>query len=281
MNYYQFHIGDFRSGTINMSRHSRWIYRDMMDVYYDSEQPLPLDMDVLCDMLGVSSDEEKEIVRRHLRFKFDMTDVGYTHEVCEKVIAEYRSKADVARANGKLGGRPKGNQNKPSGFPPGSYKVSVCKQVETGSQTNHKPITNNQEPQESKSLVADDSATGVDDLFSGEPITPVKPKARAKPVVDYEAIMDSYNELCAGKGKLIGCDTMNAERKRLIDKALELKIAGEKPFKDYGIEYWRAYFSICPNDTHWCGVNDRGWRADFTFVLKEKNIIAALEKNNG
>lgn len=155
MNYYQFHIGDFRSGTINMSRHSRWIYRDMMDVYYDSEQPLPLDMDVLCDMLGVSSDEEKEIVRRHLRFKFDMTDVGYTHEVCEKVIAEYRSKADVARANGKLGGRPKGNQNKPSGFPPGSYEVSVCKQGETGSQTNHKPLTKNQEPKELKAYVPD------------------------------------------------------------------------------------------------------------------------------
>lgn len=147
MNYYQFHIGDFRSGTINMSRHSRWIYRDMMDVYYDSEEPLPLDMDVLCDMLGVCSDDEKEIVRRHLRFKFDMTDAGYTHEVCEKVISEYRAKADVARANGKLGGRPKGNQNKPSGFQSGSYEVSVCKQGETGSQTNHKPLTTNQEPE--------------------------------------------------------------------------------------------------------------------------------------
>lgn len=155
MNYYQFHIGDFRSGTINMSRQSRWIYRDMMDVYYDSEKPLPLDMDVLCDMLGVSSDEEKEIVRRHLRFKFDMTDDGYTHEVCEKVIAEYRSKADVARANGKLGGRPKGNQNKPSGFQSGSYEVSFCKQGETGSQTNHKPLTKNQEPKELEACVPD------------------------------------------------------------------------------------------------------------------------------
>lgn len=134
---------------------------------------------------------------------------------------------------------------------------------------------------ESKDLVADESATGEDDLFSEEPIQVPKPKAKAKPKVDYEEIMRSYNELCAGKGKLIGCDTMNAERKRLIDKALELKISGEKPFQEYGIEYWRAYFSICPNDTHWCGVNDRGWRADFTFVLKEKNIIAALEKNNG
>lgn len=134
---------------------------------------------------------------------------------------------------------------------------------------------------ESKALVADDSATGGGDLFSDQPPEPVKSKARAKPAVDYDEIMSAYNELCSGKGKLIGCDSLNAERKRLIDKAIELKIAGEKPFKEYGIDYWRAYFSICPNDTHWCGQNERGWRADFTFVLKEKNIIAALEKNNG
>lgn len=87
MNYYPFHIGDFRSGTVNMSRQARWIYRDMMDVYYDVEAPLSLDIDVLCDSLGVETADERAIVERLLRFKFIKTDDGYRHDVCEQVIA--------------------------------------------------------------------------------------------------------------------------------------------------------------------------------------------------
>lgn len=149
MNYYPHHIGDFRSGTVNMSRQSRWIYRDMMDVYYDTEKPLPDDLDVLCDMIGVEADDERRIVERLLRFKFTKTEDGYRHERCEIEIAAYHHKAAQARANGKGGGRPRkqpGTNEKPSGFPSGSYPVPSSNQDETGSKANQEPITNNQEP---------------------------------------------------------------------------------------------------------------------------------------
>lgn len=153
MHYYPFHIGDFRSGTVNMSRQARWIYRDMMDIYYDTEQPLPLDLDHLFDMLGAESVDEKSIVERHLKFKFDKSDDGYRHEICDKTIAEYHAKAVTARENGKLGGRPKHSKNKPSGFPSGSNPVPSPNPDLTGSEANQEPITNNQEPLESKTLV--------------------------------------------------------------------------------------------------------------------------------
>ena len=144
MHYYPFHIGDFRSGTVNMSRQARWIYRDMMDIYYDTEQPLPLDLDQLFDMLGAESGDEKSIVERHLKFKFDKSDDGYRHEICDKTIAEYHAKAVTARENGKLGGRPKHSKNKPSGFPSGSNPVPSPNPDLTGSEANQEPITNNQ-----------------------------------------------------------------------------------------------------------------------------------------
>ena len=153
MHYYPFHIGDFRSGTVNMSRQARWIYRDMMDIYYDTEQPLPLDLDHLFDMLGAESGDEKSIVERHLKFKFEKSDDGYRHEICDKTIAEYHAKAVTARENGKLGGRPKHSKNKPSGFPSGSNPVPSPNPDLTGSEANQEPITNNQEPLESKTLV--------------------------------------------------------------------------------------------------------------------------------
>ncbi|MGZ4872761.1 MAG: YdaU family protein, partial [Candidatus Angelobacter sp.] len=149
MNYYPFHIGDFRSGTVNMSRQARWIYRDMLDVYYDTEQPLSLDIEELCDQLGAESDEERRIVERLLRFKFVKTDDGYRHAICDQVIAEYHVKADTAKTNGKKGGRPKkanGNPEKPSGFQSGSDQPADWKPQPTGSQTNQEPITNKEEP---------------------------------------------------------------------------------------------------------------------------------------
>lgn len=153
MNYYPFHIGDFRSGTVNMSRQSRWIYRDMLDVYYDTEKPLALDLDALCDGLGVELADERSIVERLLRFKFTKTEDGYHHEICDRVIAEYRAKAETAKTNGAKGGRPKGsknnpnnNQEKPSGFPSGSDVDASGKQEQTGSNANQEPITKNHEP---------------------------------------------------------------------------------------------------------------------------------------
>lgn len=153
MNYYPHHIGDFRSGTVNMSRQARWIYRDMMDIYYDTEKPLPLDLDVLCDMLGVETPDERAIVERLLRFKFSQTEDGYRNARCDQEIGAYQSRAETAKANGKRGGRPKkatSNPEKPSGLSVGSNPVAIGNPDQTGSQTNQEPVTKNQEPRTNK-----------------------------------------------------------------------------------------------------------------------------------
>ncbi|AJY38686.1 YdaU family protein [Burkholderia humptydooensis] len=158
MNYYPHHIGDFRSGTVNMSRVERWIYRDLIDVYYDTEKPLPLDLDAVCYAVGVSAEEERRAVANLLRFKFTQTDAGYVHERCEIEIAAYRLRAETAQENGKKGGRPKKRtasepgtkqnpaetQEKPSGFSSGSDPVASGPPDITGSKTNQEPRTKNQ-----------------------------------------------------------------------------------------------------------------------------------------
>lgn len=151
MNYYPFHIGDFRSGTANMSRLQRAIYRDLLDICYDTEKPLPLDMEELHDAVGANTAEEQEIVARLLRFKFIKQEDGYHHEICEKVIAEYHAKAEVAKANGAKGGRPAGstkNPKKPSGLAVGTQQEPDRNPIATGSKPNQEPITNNQEPEQ-------------------------------------------------------------------------------------------------------------------------------------
>lgn len=145
MNYYEHHIGDFRSGTVNMTRQERWLYRDLIEVYYDTEGPLTADVEKLCKDIGVRSDEEKAIVLELLAYKFKLTERGYEHERCESVIAAYRGKAETARENGKKGGRPPKNKNpeKPSGF----ISETEVNPYQTGLKANQEPVTNNQKPE--------------------------------------------------------------------------------------------------------------------------------------
>lgn len=150
MYYYKHHIGDFRSGTANMTRQERWLYRDMLDVYYDKEQPLPIDIQDVCDSIGATDDEVRAI-NKILRLKFNQSETGWVHERCESELDSYRGNAETARANGKKGGRPR--KNNPAGSNPvasgmqaGSQREPDGNLEQTGSQANHKPLTTNQEP---------------------------------------------------------------------------------------------------------------------------------------
>lgn len=151
MNYYQHHIGDFRSGSVHMTRAERWIYRDMIEVYYDTENPLPLDAQLICNMIGVRSEDERCIVEYLLRFKFRMADEGYRQNRCDGEIAAYHKKATTARDNGSSGGRPrKNNPAAPSGLTMGTQQEPTGNPEQTGLIANQEPVTNNHKPIKTK-----------------------------------------------------------------------------------------------------------------------------------
>ena len=135
MHYYQFHIGDYRAGTIHLTQLERWVYRDLLDCLYDTEDDLPLDIDQVCMMVGARSEEHKEAVRIVLSQKFIKTEDGYTNERFIQELSKYRSKSRRAiDANKKRWGLD--NDLK-------SDLKSDADQIPTN---NHKPITNNHKP---------------------------------------------------------------------------------------------------------------------------------------
>jgi uncharacterized protein YdaU (DUF1376 family) len=159
MHHYPHHIGDFNAGTVRLTQLERWLYRDMIEVYYDTEGPLPTDIAAVCKKVGARGDEQKAIVAELLADKFVLTYDGYRHERCDGEIAIYRAKAETARQNGCRGGRPpkardippapevlpdtdaEHNSEKPSGFSVGSNPDAIAKPAETGSKTNQEPLT--------------------------------------------------------------------------------------------------------------------------------------------
>jgi len=123
MHYYQFHIGDYRAATAHLSNDEDLAYRRLLDMYYDTETPIPLDIDWVSRRLRLGQD----VVENVLKDMFKVSVDGWIHTRCDSEIRKYHSKADSARRANQIRW--------------GSEKdlKSDTDQILTN---NHKPITN-------------------------------------------------------------------------------------------------------------------------------------------
>lgn len=96
MNYYPHHIGDYVKDTAHLSMLEDGAYRRMMDIYYSTEKPLPLDRAALYRLLRVSSKAEKAAVNVVLsEFFLEKVD-GWHHGRCDEEIARAKEKSQKA-----------------------------------------------------------------------------------------------------------------------------------------------------------------------------------------
>lgn len=93
MRFYPFHSSDFNNATRHLTRIERSIYRDCIDLYYDTESPLDgTDLERLQRRLLCHSDEEKTALDIVLNEFFEEEDGLYMNSRCDREIAIYRSK---------------------------------------------------------------------------------------------------------------------------------------------------------------------------------------------
>lgn len=166
MKYYAHHIGDFDRATRHLSRIERSVYRDLIDLYYDTEQQLSLDVSVLCRRIIARTNEEATAVEQVLNEFFTQTPTGWYHGRCEEEIEIYRASSSQKSAAGKASAakRAAKRQQAINGIP--TTVATPVEQACNGSATNHEPLTINQEPETNTQEGA--CATGVavvDDLF--------------------------------------------------------------------------------------------------------------------
>lgn len=112
MNHYPHHIGDFNNGTRHLTRIERSIYRDLIELYYDTEAPLTSDIDALARRIIARSEEEMSALVAVLGEFFQLQDGVYRHGRCDEEIAKYQAFAE----NGKQGAAKR--WKKPSDSPP-------------------------------------------------------------------------------------------------------------------------------------------------------------------
>ena len=92
MNHYPHHIGDFNTATRHLSRLERAVYRDALDMYYDTEAPLDGgDFDRLAKRLLCRDAAEVAALQFVLEEFFEQQDDGtWAHHRCDREIAKFK-----------------------------------------------------------------------------------------------------------------------------------------------------------------------------------------------
>jgi uncharacterized protein YdaU (DUF1376 family) len=192
MHYYKFNIADWSLGTAHLSLVEEAVYFRLINFYYDSESPIPLETQSVFRRLRMAS--ESVIAQQIIDEFFTKTDKGYIHERCDVLLKEYRKTAKNNRSNGAKGGRPKKDaaceetQPKPSGLSP-------VTEPEPTNNPNQEPETINQEPETTLKEIAPQADA---DLLAGlDDSTPDKQKKEVAPKFKPESLADEMpSPLC-------------------------------------------------------------------------------------
>jgi uncharacterized protein YdaU (DUF1376 family) len=94
MNYYAFHIGDYKAHTSHLSLIEDLAFRRMLDLYYLSESPLP---EIKKIARAICMRDNIEDIQTVLDEFFIDTEEGYIHERCEREIKAMNDKSGKAK----------------------------------------------------------------------------------------------------------------------------------------------------------------------------------------
>ena len=145
MNFYLHHMGDFNSATRHLTRVERSLYRDLIELYYDTESPLTDDIQKLNRKVIARTEEEIQAVYDVLDEFFYLVGGVYRHIRCDEEIAKYHAnstaKANAGRASAEA------RRKKKEALINESEQVFNTRSTEREQNpTNQEPITKNQEP---------------------------------------------------------------------------------------------------------------------------------------
>lgn len=150
MNYYKRHIGDYAAATRHLSMLEHGAYTMLLDTYYTSEIPLPVDVKQAARKAGARAKDEIAAVETILNEFFTLEEDGWHQRRCDVEIAAMQVKQEQNKAIGKLGGRPKKNPSHPPKENPDGFQEetqTVSGNEDSSNQnitqaTSHKPLAN-------------------------------------------------------------------------------------------------------------------------------------------
>ncbi len=131
MIWYKFHLGDYITHTTHLSDAEDLAYRRLLDLYYMSEAPIPLDASLVARKIRLDLDITESVLGEF----FEKTSEGYRNNRCDAEIAKYQHQVETNRSLGKRGGRPKKTESVTESKPNTNPKKNKNKNINTSSAT--------------------------------------------------------------------------------------------------------------------------------------------------
>ena len=134
MHYYQFNISDYRSATVHLSNDEDLAYRRLMDMYYDTENKIPLDTQWVARRLRLDT----QTIEAVLNDMFVKHEDGWFNARCDEVIKQFKEFAEAGKRGAAKRWANKGVKpsNGEGNSPPNQPPIATI---------NYKPITINQD----------------------------------------------------------------------------------------------------------------------------------------
>lgn len=113
MIWYKFYLGDYITHTNHLSDAEDLAYRRLLDLYYISERPIPLETESVARKIRLDLDITESVLGEF----FDKGVDGYRNSRCDIEIAKYQHQVETNRQLGLKGGRPKKTESETESKP--------------------------------------------------------------------------------------------------------------------------------------------------------------------
>lgn len=147
MHSYQHNIKTFNNATRFLTRVERSLYRDLIELYYDSEKPLPADnFDRLARLVLANTDDEKKALEYVLGEFFTKSGDFYTHDYCDEQIEKFHSNTTAKALAGKASAKARHEKQEQRKREREKQNSTGVEQLSTDAErnpTNQKPETSN------------------------------------------------------------------------------------------------------------------------------------------
>lgn len=154
MNYYPHHIGDYAAATAHLSWMQDMAYTRLMRLYYQSEKPIPVDINRACTLVRAQSKAERQAVEDVLQEFFTLADDGWHQKRCDEELAHMQKKSEKARNSVGVRWSNRTNSERNTNVDTNVLRTQ-CEGITTN---NQEPIANNQEPKKEKTKATPQAA---------------------------------------------------------------------------------------------------------------------------
>lgn len=240
--WYPFYPSRFKANTRHLTAEQDGIYRRLIDEYMETREPLPDNDIALARIAGVNENSWLDAKRIVIAYFTHNNGMLY-HDFCDQMLDVQDKKAKRRSQSAEKAAKKRWEKHK-------QKQVDTCG---THAQRNANAMRGD----------ATDTDTDTDTK---------KEREEGGDLKDLDLAVELYNFTAREIGISV-VQKLSATRKKHLRARL----------KDCdGLEGWKAALEILSNSNFCKGENERGWKADFDFLVKESSFIKLMEgKYNG